>query len=97
MENGGTRLHAQDHQSSPVSPKINGGDKGSSASKKPARSSLSKPKTQNSSTTTKVKNVEAEKVEDRPHCSPVEEATVKDSSLCNGRSEAVPADVSIEG
>ncbi|KAH6762106.1 hypothetical protein C2S52_019539 [Perilla frutescens var. hirtella] len=86
--------------------KING-----AASKKPTKTSLSKPKTQNSSTSTKVKNVEteeqsnaqnSEKVEDRPHCPPepeqhVEEAPVKDSSLCNGNSEATPADVSIKG
>ncbi|XP_042016177.1 protein WVD2-like 4 isoform X1 [Salvia splendens] len=74
---------------SPRSPKING-DKGTVASKKPTRSYLLKPKTQNSPTTTKAKNVETG-VQNNAQTPD----KIGDSLQCNGFSEAA-ADVSVE-
>ncbi|XP_047976422.1 protein WVD2-like 4 [Salvia hispanica] len=75
---------------SPRSPKING-VKGIVASKKPTRSSLLKPKTQNSPTTTKAKNVETG-VQNNAQTPD----KIGDSLQCNGFSEAAAADVSVE-
>ncbi|KAL8517596.1 hypothetical protein ACS0TY_015739 [Phlomoides rotata] len=82
-------------------PQMNGGKK------KPAKSSLLKPKTQESSSATKdndQKNGEVlEKIEDRPRCTPEPEEHVDDdplkdsSSHTNGLHVALSADVSVEG
>lgn len=119
LENGGSSVRppvTRDNHNSPKASQING-DKGNAASKKPTKSSLSKPKTRESSTAPKVKHVETEdhnntqnleKFQDRPYCAPepedlIEEGHVKNSSYSNGsqlaspNSEAMPADVTVEG
>lgn len=80
------------------------GDKGNGAKKKPAKSSLLKPKTRDSSTATKdddQKNGQVlEKIEDRPRCTPEPEERVEDNPVKNSSSllhVALSADVSVEG